>query len=273
MGSSAALLYDYHPRSRRGTVLFRSPQESLFDFSIVHRTEIPGSHATDVIPDERMSLSEGHSEMKITYAHRSFDPRRLCESCTEELRAAIITHGHDRELWHTVDHERRALLTAQRQGDLWKARWLERNQQDRQVTRECRHCGITFFLDCTTSGNVSTVLGCASSLHIQDPHESIIASLSPCLLVSLFPCLRHVHVYAKVAEVLRLICEANLDSFSHTTLEKRSQAAKDAQAAEVRRLLDVKLSNQAAVRDGASKDEMLKRLNVREAGENARVRR
>lgn len=57
----------------------------------------------------------------------------MCGACTEELRGAIVSSGHDLEVWHTVDHERRALLTAQRQNDVLKARWAERERKDRQV--------------------------------------------------------------------------------------------------------------------------------------------
>lgn len=70
---------------------------------------------------------------RLTYARRDFDPRRICGSCTEELRGAIISSGHDLELWHTVDHERRALLMGQRQNDIFKAKWAERERGDRQV--------------------------------------------------------------------------------------------------------------------------------------------
>ena len=70
----------------------------------------------------------------LTYAGKEFDSRRMCDCCTEELRGAVISSGHDMELWHTVDHERRALLTEQRRGDVLKAQWAEHEQRDRQVT-------------------------------------------------------------------------------------------------------------------------------------------
>lgn len=69
----------------------------------------------------------------MTYAGKGFDPRRMCGGCTEELRAAILSSGHDLEVWHTVDHERRALVTKQRQNDVLKARWAERERKDRQA--------------------------------------------------------------------------------------------------------------------------------------------
>lgn len=69
----------------------------------------------------------------VTFAGVGFDPRRVCAGCTEELRAAIVSSGHYLELWHTVDHERRALLTGQRRVDVLKARWAERERKDRQV--------------------------------------------------------------------------------------------------------------------------------------------
>lgn len=70
---------------------------------------------------------------RVTYAGKGFDPRRMCGGCTEELRAAIVSSGHDLEVWHTVDHERRALVTAQRQHDVLKSRWAERERKERQV--------------------------------------------------------------------------------------------------------------------------------------------
>lgn len=73
-------------------------------------------------------------QLVLTYAGTGFDSRRMCSACTEELRGAVISSGHDLELWHTVDHERRTLMTAQRRGDVLKARWTEHEQQDRQVT-------------------------------------------------------------------------------------------------------------------------------------------
>lgn len=69
----------------------------------------------------------------VMYAGKSFDPRRMCGGCTEELRAAIVSSGHDLEVWHTLDHERRALVTAQRQNDVLKARWAQRERKERQV--------------------------------------------------------------------------------------------------------------------------------------------
>ncbi|CAM9128819.1 unnamed protein product [Ectocarpus fasciculatus] len=139
-------------------------------------------------------------QFEVTYAGVDFDPRRVCAGCTEELRAAIVSSGHDLELWHTVDHERRALLTGQRRADVLKAQWAERERKDRQVS-----------------------------------------------------------------ELLHLISEANLDAFSRHSLEDRAKAAQNLQAAEVRRMLDLKLSHAAAVKRGACKDEGLKHLNEREA--------
>lgn len=86
----------------------------------------------DVSTVEKHAASTQPPSM-VTYAGRSFDPRRMCGTCTEELRRAIVSSGHDLEIWHAVDHERRALLTGQRQNDLSKARWAERERQDRQV--------------------------------------------------------------------------------------------------------------------------------------------
>lgn len=71
----------------------------------------------------------------VTYAGIAFDPRRMCGTCTQELRRAIVSSGLDLELWHTVDHERRALLEGQRRNDLRKAQWSERERKDRQVCR------------------------------------------------------------------------------------------------------------------------------------------
>lgn len=69
----------------------------------------------------------------------------------------------------------------------------------------------------------------------------------------------------QISEVLRLICEANLEAFSRHSLKERARAVRDSQAAEIRRMLDLKMSDMEAVDRGASKDETLKRLNVREA--------
>lgn len=85
-----------------------------------------------VVPPPNMQQEEG---MVISYAGKGFDPRRMCTACTKELRGAIISSGHGLELWHTVDHERRALLMGQRQHDLLKARWAARERGERQV--EC----------------------------------------------------------------------------------------------------------------------------------------
>lgn len=74
-------------------------------------------------------------QVRVTFAGKGFDPRRMCRRCTEELRAAIVSSGHDLEVWHTLDHERRALVTAQRQNDVTKARWAERERKERQVRR------------------------------------------------------------------------------------------------------------------------------------------
>ena len=69
-----------------------------------------------------------------TYAGREFDPCRLCQACTNEWRSAIIFRGHDLELWHAVDDERRALLELQRRNDIFKAEWAKREWRDRQVS-------------------------------------------------------------------------------------------------------------------------------------------
>lgn len=109
----------------------------------------PCFEATGDIADQERELAPtsskeglsgpGHSQqqlrLRVTYAGKGFDPRRMCGGCTEELRAAIVSSGHDLEVWHTVDHERRALTTAQRQNDVLKARWAERERKDRQVRR------------------------------------------------------------------------------------------------------------------------------------------
>lgn len=60
-----------------------------------------------------------------------------------------------------------------------------------------------------------------------------------------------------------------MDAFSRQALAERAWAVRNTAAEKVRRLLDIKLSNQATVRDGAMKDETLKRLNVTEAEANA----
>lgn len=72
------------------------------------------------------------------YAGRAYDPRRLCWSCTAELRGAIIFHGHDIELWHTVDDERRELMELQRRNDLLKAQWARQEREERQVSSDTR---------------------------------------------------------------------------------------------------------------------------------------
>lgn len=115
----AGALYHYRAGSGgRGTILFRSHHESLFEFS--SNKFHSSSQEQDVFP-------------RLTYARRSFDARRLCGSCTAELRGAVVAGGHDLELWHTVDHERRALHSIQRRRDLFKARWVEREHSDLQV--------------------------------------------------------------------------------------------------------------------------------------------
>eukprot|EP00904_Undaria_pinnatifida_P012820 jgi/Undpi1/8669/HiC_scaffold_25.g11134.m1 len=139
-------------------------------------------------------------QLMLTYAGMGFDSRRMCGPCTVELRRAVISSGHDLELWHTVDHERRGLLTGQRRGDVFKAQWAEHEQQERQVS-----------------------------------------------------------------ELLQFICEANLNAFSRHSLEERERTRRDIQAAEVRRTLDLKLSNASAVKAGSGKDVALKRSNEREA--------
>ena len=100
------------------------------------QTEQDGGRISEQGPT---SVSNGRArnqpQLVLTYAGTGFDSRRMCSACTEELRGAVISSGHDLELWHTVDHERRALLTAQRRGDVLKARWAEHEQQDRQVTK------------------------------------------------------------------------------------------------------------------------------------------
>lgn len=85
-------------------------------------------------PRNNDSHGPNQSRLVLAYAGTGFDSHRMCGTCTEELRGAIISSGHDLELWHTVDHQRRALLTGQRRGDVLKAQWAEHEQQDRQVT-------------------------------------------------------------------------------------------------------------------------------------------
>lgn len=112
-GNAGALLSNGLPRQAAGTQ--DGEQETVDDsaFSIAGEAEKP--------------------PLALTYAGRVFDRCRMCGACTKELRATIVSSGHDLELWHTVDHERRALLTGQRWKDMFKARWVERERGDRQV--------------------------------------------------------------------------------------------------------------------------------------------
>lgn len=88
---------------------------------------------------------EGCSQFpRLTYGKRGFDGRRLCESCAAELRGAIVMGGHDMELWHAVDHERRAMHQQQRRQDVFKARWAERERADRQVGKRAGSCARVF---------------------------------------------------------------------------------------------------------------------------------
>ncbi|CAM9562938.1 unnamed protein product [Sphacelaria rigidula] len=246
-------IYEYNAGSRgRGvSILYRSPHETLFEFRNDMSSRLSSSSSSGinsntksspetrgiVLPGERTGATsiptrdrqqihqeptsslevalpsaaavEGCSQFpRLTYGKRGFDGRRLCESCAAELRGAIVMGGHDMELWHAVDHERRAMHQQQRRQDVFKARWAERERADRQVS-----------------------------------------------------------------QLLRLICEANLAAFSRHTLEARTRAAQDNQAAEIRRMLDLKLSDQNAVRVGTSKDHVMKLLNVREAEANCRLLR
>eukprot|EP00903_Cladosiphon_okamuranus_P013821 g12863.t1 len=232
----AGSLYDYGGEGKgKRTDMYSSPHESLFKIRPLRHEEqgynygnrdeggrvavgmLAGKGTSDKaeITEDRQNqggrwsssssnggLNEFQQQppVRVTYAGRGFDPRRMCGGCTKELRAAIVSSGNDLEVWHTVDHERRALVSDQRRNDMLKARWAERERKDRQVS-----------------------------------------------------------------ELLRLICEANLDAFSRHSLEDRAKVAYDTQAAEVRRILDLKLSDSNAVKAGAVKDEGLKRLNEREA--------
>ncbi|CAM9548813.1 unnamed protein product, partial [Pylaiella littoralis] len=190
-------LYDYSAKGRGGRPdTYASPHDSLFELT-------PQTQQQQQQQQQEENLckrdTQQQLQLKVTYAGKDFDTRRMCGVCTEELRGAIVSSGHDVELWHTVDHERRALVTAQRQNDVFKARWAERERKDRQVS-----------------------------------------------------------------ELLRFICEANLDAFSRHSLEDRAKAIHDTQASRLR-LLDLKLSDATAVKAGARKDEELKLLNEREA--------
>lgn len=141
-------LHDHHTGSHKHEVIYRSSLDNLFEFNGKRRVLLyPRSGERNRTTDgdkrvitagiatnsDQVMLSQDHAVPKVTYALRAFDPRRLCGACTQELREAIVMHGHDLELWHTVDHERRALMTIQRQGDLFKARWAEQERLDRQV--------------------------------------------------------------------------------------------------------------------------------------------
>lgn len=109
----------------------------------------------------------GDVPMPLTpmYAGRAYDPRRLCWSCTAELRGAIIFYGHDLELWHKVDDERRELMELQRRNDLLKAQWARHEREERQVSPNprqnlllCTHVQCAFLRDvlqlCLLKGNV-----------------------------------------------------------------------------------------------------------------------
>lgn len=152
-------------------MLFRSPHESLFEFrdcrgdyassdSGTSRNEVAVSITRDVTasgsPSPRTTVDETSvrapptpSFPRLTYAGHDFDGRRLCNTCTQELRGTVIADGYDMELWHAVDHERRALHQAQRQHDVFKARWAERERGDRQV-------GL--YIMCTCFGLVRALL-------------------------------------------------------------------------------------------------------------------
>ncbi|CAM9637882.1 unnamed protein product [Ascophyllum nodosum] len=231
---SADVLYDYRSESRGVIDVYRSPHESPFGFAPPRKTgmndrrrwdperDVGAGTKTEKPPSrdacDSFEVSDATAGMgettgvrgdlpprstlpTPTYAGREFDPCRLCKACTNEWRSAIIFRGHDLELWHAVDDERRALLELQRRNDIFKAEWAKREWRDRQV-----------------------------------------------------------------CELLRFIVEANLDSFSRHSLEEREKAAHSTQAkpsAELRRMLDLKLSYKAAVENGAAIDEELKRLSER----------
>lgn len=93
-----------------------------------HRPQSPPCLGTDI-------GGRGDVPMPLTpmYAGRAYDPRRLCWSCTAELRGAIIFHGHDLELWHKVDDERRELMELHRRNDMLKAQWARQEREERQV--------------------------------------------------------------------------------------------------------------------------------------------
>lgn len=149
-------------------MLFRSPHESLFEFRDCPGDNSAGADTGDCTSSDRGTDRNGvvvwnsrgvttggspsppktmdetsagplatPSFPRLTYAGYGFDGRRLCETCTQELRGAVIAGGHGMELWHAMDHERRALHQAQRQHDVFKARWAERERGDRQVRLNC----------------------------------------------------------------------------------------------------------------------------------------
>lgn len=69
----------------------------------------------------------------------------------------------------------------------------------------------------------------------------------------------------QVAELLRLICAADLEAKSRRSLEERAEKERSAQAARVRYLLDLKMADEVAVREGMMNDERLRKLNIKTA--------
>lgn len=112
----------------------------------------PASNLDGRVYEEPHQQQQVHNTLELTYARRRFDRRRMCGACTEELRGWIVSYNHDLELWHTVDHERRALLTEQRQQDKLKAQWVERERNDRQVQMQLFPLFLDFGLRCRSGG-------------------------------------------------------------------------------------------------------------------------
>ncbi|CAM9415934.1 unnamed protein product, partial [Choristocarpus tenellus] len=165
-GIDAGALYGYSKGCAGGTVLFRSSSESLLQLWV------PGGSSTGkedqegdgtdnrsidahskVDRKEGKVSAEGHGfeedctwkvrrdkelaqNARLLYAGREFDARRLCGMCLSEVQAAVVTARHDQELWHTVDGERRAILTRQREVDLLKAHWIEVQRGQKQARWE-----------------------------------------------------------------------------------------------------------------------------------------
>ncbi|CBN75311.1 C2H2 zinc finger protein [Ectocarpus siliculosus] len=147
----AGSLYDYRVKgSGGGPDTYSSAHESLFEFKQqrhqhLQQDESPwetggtaggagaaegtkplgGAQKTRYVED-RAGTASGAGDLASSPAKECLD------------RSAIISSGHDLELWHTVDHERRALLTGQRRADVLKARWAERERKDRQVSELLR---------------------------------------------------------------------------------------------------------------------------------------